>query len=260
MSVGCYRSSSRYGTSWRCSSTSSSGSSSGISVGVEGCSRSSTSWSAYSSSAYSSSGLLSMLDVMAASFACRYLERKQAGRAGDPQRKPVQVRLPAPADGQDQAWPLPVTSAFAGTRLHGVQVACFRGTARHHRGRDRRSTSGDATQCRDRADTAGWPWTVVVAAAGAAAACIVRAGPVLAGPWASGGQMRACGGGGLGAGPVRGGPARSLFRSPWRRWRACPPRWPGLCARASSTWPVSCSAPCWRFRWPWCWVRRSRAS
>ena len=69
--AGCYRSSSRYGTSWRCSSTSSSGSSSGISAGVEGCPRSSASWSAYSSSAYSSSGLLSMLDVMAASFACR---------------------------------------------------------------------------------------------------------------------------------------------------------------------------------------------
>jgi hypothetical protein len=38
-----YWSSSPYGTSWRCSSTSSSGSSSGISVGVDGCSRSSAS-------------------------------------------------------------------------------------------------------------------------------------------------------------------------------------------------------------------------
>src|SRR5205823_3504228 len=71
MSSGCYWSSSRYGTSWRCSSTSSWGSSSGISAGAEGCSRSSASWSAYSSSAYSSSGLPSVLDVMAASFACR---------------------------------------------------------------------------------------------------------------------------------------------------------------------------------------------
>src|SRR4029077_3208205 len=77
MSTGCYRSSSRYGTSWRCSSTSSSGSSSGISAGVEGCSRSSASRSAYSSSAYSSSGLLSMLDVMAVSLAFRCQARNR---------------------------------------------------------------------------------------------------------------------------------------------------------------------------------------
>src|SRR6202020_671176 len=55
---------------------------------------------------------------------------------------------------------------------------------------------------------------VVVVAAGAVSSCVVRTGPVLAGPRPGGCKMRPGRDGSLGAGPLRGGPARPIFRSP----------------------------------------------
>ena len=108
---------------------------------------------------------------------------------------------------------------------------------------------------------AGAPEAGAVLAAGrAAVACLIRAGPVLAGPGPAGGQGGDRRGGGVGRWPGTRSVSLTLTSRRSRRFWAFTRRWPAPCARASSMWPGSCWARPWLSRPACCWDRGSRAS